>query len=83
MAYEDDHFVAILALQLPPPAQRALAGELFVTPDQPGRLGRRRVELHHAAREMRARRGCELWPAVEAWLATASFNNPNAAPGSL
>ena len=55
MIHEDDHFVAILALQLPPPAQRALAGELFVAPDQPGRLGRRRVGLCQAAGEVRAR----------------------------
>ena len=65
MIHEDNHFVVILALQLPPPAQRALAGELFVAPDQPGRLGGRRVEWRQATRGMRARRGCGLGHAVD------------------
>ena len=55
MTHEDDHFVAILALQLPPPAQRALAGELFMAPDRPGRLGGRRGDVRQAAGQMRAR----------------------------
>ena len=54
MSYEHNDLVPVFAPQASPPAQRTLAFQLFMAPNGYGRFGRRRVELLHAAGQVRA-----------------------------